>query len=81
MNDATASGLTDKQMAYDTQKQLAHDGNHEERRELAQRGDVRPEILYYLASDPDTEVRRNIARNHKTPRHADLLLNEIEVVE
>ena len=53
-------------------------GNHDERRELAQRGDVRPEILYYLASDPDTEVRRNIARNNKAPRHADLLLAKDE---
>ena len=78
MNDAGAPKLMGEEMAYDIQKQLAHDGNHDERRELAQRGDVRPEILYYLASDPDTEVRRNIARNHKAPRHADLLLAKDE---
>ena len=65
-------------MAYLDQKRLAHDGNFEERRKLAQRDDVRPEILYYLASDPDTEVRRNIARNLKAPRHADLLLAKDE---
>jgi len=65
-------------MAYGEQKQLAHDGTPEQRRKLAQRGDVRPEILYYLASDPDTEVRRNIARNYRTPRHADLLLAKDE---
>jgi uncharacterized protein (DUF2336 family) len=65
-------------MAYDDQKRLAHDGSFEERRDLAQRGDVRPEILYFLASDPDTEVRRHIARNHKAPRHADLLLAKDE---
>jgi uncharacterized protein (DUF2336 family) len=65
-------------MAYDDQKRLAHDGSFEERRDLAQRGDVRPEILYFLASDPDTEVRRHIARNHKAPRHADILLAKDE---
>ncbi len=78
MNDAGPPKLEAEQMAYDHQKKLAHDGNHEERRELAQRGDVRPEILYFLASDPDTEVRRNIARNYTTPRHADLLLAKDE---
>ncbi len=68
-------------MAYKDQKHFAHDGSSEERRELAGRGDIRPEILYYLASDPDTEVRRSIARNHKAPRHADLLLAKDEKPE
>jgi uncharacterized protein (DUF2336 family) len=68
-------------MAYNDQKRLAHDGSSEERRELAGRSDIRPEILYYLASDPDTEVRRSIARNHKAPRHADLLLAKDEKPE
>ncbi len=72
-DDETRKPKTDS-MAYEDQKRVAVDGNFEERRELAGRSDVRPEILYYLASDPDTEIRRNIARNHKTPRHADLLL-------
>jgi uncharacterized protein (DUF2336 family) len=78
MNDAETPKLPGEAMAYDIQKKLAHNGSHDERRELAQRGDVRPEILYYLASDPDTEVRRNIARNLKAPRHADLLLAKDE---
>ncbi len=78
MNDAGPTKVEIGQMAYLDQKRLAHDGNFEERRELAQRDDVRPEILYYLASDPDTEVRRNIARNLKAPRHADLLLAKDE---
>ncbi len=78
MNDAGSPKVAAEQMVYDDQKRLAHDGNFEERRELALRGDVLPEILYYLASDPDTEVRRNIARNHKAPRHADVLLAKDE---
>ena len=44
------------------------------RTELAERDDVKPELLYFLAEDPDPEVRRAIARNVRTPRHADLLL-------
>ena len=78
MNDDGPPKLTGEEMAYEEQKKLVHDGSHEERRELALRNDVRPEILYYLASDPDTEVRRNIARNHNAPRHADLLLAKDE---
>lgn len=61
-------------VSYDDQKRLARQGSHEERCELAARDDVRPEILYYLAGDPDPGVRRYIARNDLTPRHADLLL-------
>lgn len=78
MNDAGPPKVGIEDMAYDDQKKLAYNGNFEERRELAQRDDVRPEILYFLASDPDTEVRRHIARNHTAPRHADLLLAKDE---
>lgn len=74
MNDAGPPKKEIEEMAYYDQKRLAHDGNSKERLELAERSDIRPEILYYLASDPDTEVRRKIARNHRAPRHADLLL-------
>ncbi len=62
------------EIGYEDQKHMARNGSHEERCELAARGDVRPEILYYLAGDPDPGVRRHIARNSFTPRHADLLL-------
>lgn len=63
-------------ISYDDQKRMARDGSHEERCDLAGRDDVRPEILYYLAGDPDPGVRRQIARNDLTPRHADLLLSQ-----
>lgn len=81
MNDAGPPKIKTGQMDYQEHKRVAHDGNFEERRELAGRGDVRPEILYYLASDPDTEVRRKIARNPNAPRHADLLLAKDEKPE
>ena len=74
MNDAGPPKKETEEVAYQDQKRLAHDGSSTDRRDLAARSDVRPEILYYLASDPDTEVRRKIASNHKSPRHADLLL-------
>ncbi len=74
MTDVGSQKLKTGPMAYKDQKRLAQDGSSDERRELAGRSDIRPEILYYLASDPDTEVRRNIARNFKAPRHADILL-------
>jgi uncharacterized protein (DUF2336 family) len=44
------------------------------RRDLAARGDVRPEILYFLAEDQAPEVRRIIAANDATPHQADQLL-------
>lgn len=73
----TNAELENKDMSaipYEDQKRMASDGDHGERCDLAGRGDVRPEILYYLAGDPDPGVRRYIARNEATPRHADLML-------
>ena len=61
-------------ISYEDQKRIAREGDHNVRCGLAGRGDVRPEILYYLAGDPDPGVRRYIARNEATPRHADLML-------
>ena len=81
MNEPGSRKLKTGPMAYNDQKRLAEDGSSRERRELAGRSDIRPEILYYLASDPDTEVRRSIARNHNAPRHADLLLAKDEKPE
>ena len=69
-------GLTAKKtITYEQAKALAHGGNAEARRELAGRGDVEPEILYFLADDPSPEVRRALALNAAAPRHADLLLS------
>ena len=68
-------GLTAKKsITYEEAKALAHGGDDKARRELAGRGDVEPEILYFLADDPSPEVRRALALNDAAPRHADLLL-------
>jgi len=74
MTDPQIKNEQDDTISYDDQKRTAREGSHNERRDLAGREDVRPEILYYLAGDPDPGVRRQIAQNDITPRHADLLL-------
>lgn len=60
--------------AYETAKKIARSGDAEARRKLAEREDVQPELLYYLAEDDEPEVRRAIAQNTATPPHADFIL-------
>ena len=71
-----AVGNSGPAVSYDESKALVRDADGEVRRKLAARGDVRPEVLYYLAGDELPTVRREIAANQKTPRHADRLLAE-----
>ena len=63
-----------KPLSYDEAKELARHEDTEIRLKLARRRDVRAEILYFLADDPSTEVRRAIANNESTPKLADLVL-------
>jgi uncharacterized protein (DUF2336 family) len=65
-----------KDPRYEDAKRIAHDGDARARAKLAKRDDVAPEILYYLAEDPEPAVRRAIAGNAQTPVHADLILTE-----
>ncbi len=62
------------EITYKEAKKLAKDGNKAIRSELAERDDVRPEILYFMAEDKAPEVRRRVAANSATPRHADFIL-------
>lgn len=62
------------EITYKEAKKLAKDGNAAVRSELAERQDVRPEILYFMAEDKVPEVRRRVAANSATPRHADFIL-------
>lgn len=66
---------------YQDAKRIARNGDTTERCALASRTDTRSEILYYMAEDPDEEVRRRIAENAETPRHADMLLAQDECEE
>ena len=59
---------------YKSAKSMAASEDIKARRTLASQPDTEPEILYFLAEDPDPGVRRAIAENTATPRHADLLL-------
>src|SRR3546814_16631279 len=63
-----------KTLSYEESRELAQNGSDRTRADLAQRLDLRPEVLYLLDDDPSTEVRRRIAANARTPRKADLLL-------
>lgn len=55
-------------------KALARHVDPAVRQALAGRGDVRPELLYFLAADATPGVRREIAANEHAPRQADLVL-------
>ena len=55
-------------------KRLARSKDPEVRRQLATRGDIQRELLYFLATDQAPTVRLEIAGNANTPRKADLLL-------
>jgi uncharacterized protein (DUF2336 family) len=61
---------------YKKAKALATDTDPETRRRLAERADVQPEVLYFLAEDAEPEIRATIAANSATPRQADLLLSK-----
>ncbi|MDA1090231.1 MAG: DUF2336 domain-containing protein [Proteobacteria bacterium] len=64
----------DKALSYEDAKEMASNENLDVRRDLATRTDVTPEILYFLAEDPEPEVRRLIAANRAAPVHADFML-------
>ncbi len=75
MGVKTTNSRTNRRMPhYGKDKELARDHRPEVRQKLAERQDVAPEILYYLAEDDDPAVRRAIATNPSTPCQADLLL-------
>ena len=70
----TRTPVRDDGLTYDDTKRLARDDDPEVRAGLAERQDLRPEILYFLAGDDSAKVRCRIAANLKTPRQADLML-------
>ena len=55
-------------------KRQVRDGATSARIDLARSHDVKPEMLYFLAADPETAVRREIAVNSAAPAQADFLL-------
>lgn len=71
---ARPEGSVRSSPAYEEARALLAHGDAGVRTELARREDVEPEILYYLATDVSSEVRREVAANGAAPRHADRLL-------
>lgn len=66
--------LGSETISYERAKELARSDDPAVRAALAERKDVSPELLYYLAEDVSVEVRRAVAINKAAPRHTDLLL-------
>ncbi len=67
-------GLESDTISYEESKELARHEDPQVRAKLAQRADIKPEILYFLAEDDDPEVRRTVAENMAAPRQTDILL-------
>ncbi|RMF12688.1 MAG: DUF2336 domain-containing protein [Alphaproteobacteria bacterium] len=74
MSEEREQTLGQQPISYDEARRLLERGRLDDRRALAQRQDMRPEILYFLAEDEDREVRRAVAANPAAPIHADQLL-------
>src|SRR5689334_102212 len=53
--------------SYEESRAVLERQSAQMRHQLAARTSVEPEILYYLADDPDPEIRRRVARNPATP--------------
>lgn len=67
-------GLSGQKVTYEQARALLDHPDAQVRLTLAQRDDLEPEILYFLARDPDIAVRRAIAANQATPVKASLVL-------
>lgn len=69
-------------ISYEEAKELAASDDPAVRKALAERTDLSPEILYFLAEDKSEEVRKSVAANHAAPRHTFnlLVLDESEQV-
>ncbi|RAU22861.1 hypothetical protein CU669_05620 [Paramagnetospirillum kuznetsovii] len=63
-----------KPLEYEKAKELAAHPDPGVRAEIAERTDIKAEILYFLAEDSDPEVRRKVAANAHAPAQANLLL-------
>jgi uncharacterized protein (DUF2336 family) len=67
-------GARRTKMSYEEARDALESHAKKARRFLANRADVEPEILYFLASDESVEVRRRVAANPATPQQANKVL-------
>lgn len=63
-----------KDYSYEEARLVLENQKKKDKSQLAGHEDTKPEILYYLATDPSADVRRKIATNKSTPHQADELL-------
>lgn len=63
-----------KKPAYEKAREIAGKGSASQRAKLAAHEEMEPEILYFLASDDDEDVRIQVAENVGTPLQADAIL-------
>ncbi|WP_417320015.1 DUF2336 domain-containing protein [Emcibacter sp.] len=63
-----------KSLSYEEAKTALELQKSKDKRLLAQLPETQPEVLYYLASDEDADIRRDVARNESTPIQADEIL-------
>lgn len=68
-------------LSYEEAREALEANAGELHRALAKRADAPPEVLYYLAENPDAEIRALVAGNPATPQKANLLLSEDRVDE
>lgn len=66
--------LGDGAITYEKAKELAQSDDPAVRAALAERKDLSPELLYFLAEDDSADVRRAVAINEAAPRQTDMLL-------
>lgn len=69
-----SEGKDKPEITYEQEKEVARHPDAVVRKDLAGRQDARPEILYFLAADPSSDVRRAVAENPTSPRQAKQLL-------
>lgn len=69
-------GSAENTIGYEQARDLLDHSDAEVRTALASRTDVEPEILYFLAQDPDISVRRAVASNPTAPQKATTVLAE-----
>ncbi|WP_321397106.1 DUF2336 domain-containing protein [Emcibacter sp.] len=73
-----------KNLSYEKARAALEKQKANDKKLLAQRPETQPEVLYYLASDQDAAIRRDVAGNESTPIQADEILandNDNEVRE
>lgn len=62
--------INEAPLTYEEARELARHHDINVRKSIAEREDIRPEILFYLAGDPSEEVRKAISNNKSTPAQA-----------